>query len=188
MQHQGLTPRMEGGDDPWLRTQILGVAQQGAQCVPHRLKQQRAHDRHIGQPQGVEIMGQGEDHVIMVTGQEPRLLENQPALGLEVRTLRTRPVPTGVGPDARHVAVETGLDMAPEGRGPALHDGARGFADVGGQGMGTFVLGIAQAEDILQGQKPHAVLPRVGLERRTPFFIRDCADHPRAARLVQRWS
>src|SRR5262249_8702577 len=74
-----------------------------------------------------------------------------------VRTLRTRPVPTRVVPDARHVAIGTGLDMAPEGRGSALHDGACSAAHMGGQGMGAFGLRIARAEDVLQGQGPHMV-------------------------------
>ena len=83
--------------------------------------------------------------------QESRLLKGQPALGLEVRTLRTRPVPTGVVPNAGHRAVGTGVDMAPEGRGPAQHDGTCRAADVGGQGLGAFVLRIARTEDDLQG-------------------------------------
>ena len=120
---------------PGCAPEILGVRQQGAQRVPDRLKQQGRHHRDVGQPQRVELMGQGEDDMIMVTRQEPRLLEGQPALGLEVGTLGTRPMPTGVVPDARHMAVRTGLDMAAEGGRPALHDGARGSADVGGQGM-----------------------------------------------------
>ena len=77
-------------------------------------------------------MGQGEDDMVMITGQEPRLLHGQPALSLEVRTLRTGPMPTGVVPDARHMAVRTGLDMTSEDRRPALHDGVCGSADVGG--------------------------------------------------------
>ena len=70
--------------------------------------------------------------MIMVTSQEPRPLQGQPALGLEIGTLGTRPMPTGVVPDARHMAVGTGLHMAAEGRRPALHNGVGGSADVRG--------------------------------------------------------
>jgi hypothetical protein len=70
--------------------------------------------------------------MIMVTSQEPRPLQRQPALGLEIRALRTRPVAARVVPDARHVTVGTGLHMAAEGRRPALHNGAGGSADVRG--------------------------------------------------------
>jgi len=56
-------------------------------------------------------MGQGEDDVVMITGQEPRLLECEPALGLEVRTLRTGPVAARVVPDTGDVAVGARLDI-----------------------------------------------------------------------------
>ena len=136
MQHQGLAPGVERGDDPRLRAQILRVRQQGAQRVPHRLKEQRTHHGDIGQPERVEIMGQREDDMVMVTGEQPRLLEREPALGLEVRALGAGAMPTGVVPDTRHMAVGARLDMATERGSPTLHDGPGGFADVGGQRMG----------------------------------------------------
>jgi hypothetical protein len=77
--------------------------------------------------------------------------------------------------------------MAPEGRGPALHDGAGGGADVGRQGMGACVLGIARAEDVLQGQKPHGVLQTIDLENAYRLFYNTLERYPRAERLVQRW-
>jgi hypothetical protein len=112
MQHQGLTPGMQRREDARLRPKILGVRQQGPQGVADRLKQQRRHHRDVGQPQRVELMGEGKDDMVMVTRQQPRLLESQPALGLEVGTLRTRPMPTGVVPDAGHMAIGTRLHMA----------------------------------------------------------------------------
>src|SRR3989442_11673086 len=105
-------------------------------------------------------MGQREDDMVMVTRQKPGLLEREPPLSLERRALRTRPVAARIVPDTRDMAVRAGLDMATEGRGPALHDGARGSADVGGQGMGAFIVGIASAEDILQGNEAH-IPPRI---------------------------
>ena len=99
MQHQGLAPGMERGEDAGLRPEILGVRQQGAQRVVDRLKQQGGHHLDIGEPQRVELMRQGEDHMIMVTRQEPRLLQRQPALSLEIRALRTGAMPARVVPD-----------------------------------------------------------------------------------------
>ena len=121
---------------PGLGAQILGVCQQGTQRVPHRVQQQRAHHRHVAQPQRIEVMRQREDAMGMATGQQLRLLHGKPALGLERRTLRAGPMPTRVVPDAGHMAVGTRLDMAPEGCGATLHDGARGFPDVGREWMG----------------------------------------------------
>jgi len=103
-------------------------------------------------------VGQRENHVVVVTGQEPGPLEGQPALSLEVGTLRTRPVSTGVVPDPGDVAVGTGLDMASEGRRPALHDGARSSTDVGGQGMRLGIRGKGVLEDRLQGHEGHQCL------------------------------
>jgi hypothetical protein len=103
-------------------------------------------------------MGQGENAMVMITGQEPRLLEGKPALGLEVRALRTGPMPTRVVPDARHMAVRTGLDMTAEDRRPALHDGAGGSADVGGEQVRLLVGWKRVLEDGLERHEGHRCL------------------------------
>jgi hypothetical protein len=103
-------------------------------------------------------MGQGKDDMVVITGQKPRLLESQPALGLKVGALRARPVPTRVVPDARHMAIRTGLDMSSEYRRPALHDGACGFADVGGERVRLLVGGKRVLEDGLERDKRHRCL------------------------------
>jgi hypothetical protein len=117
VQDQRLTPGVQRREEARLCPKILGVRQQGTQGVADRLQQQRRHHRDVGQPQQVELMGQGEDDMVMITGQEPCLLEGEPALGLEVRALRTGPMPTGpmptgVVPDAGHMAIGTRLHMA----------------------------------------------------------------------------
>jgi hypothetical protein len=132
MQHQGLTPGVQGGNDAGLRAQILRIRQQAVQSVPHRLKQEGGHHRDVRQPQGVEVVRQRKDHVVVVTGQQASALEQQPAFRLEVGALWAGPMAAGVVPDARHMPVGARLDMASQGGGPALHDGAGGFADMGG--------------------------------------------------------
>jgi hypothetical protein len=112
----------------------------------------------MGQPQGIEGMGQRAEDMRMVTGQEPRVLEGQPALGLERGAWRTRSMPTRVVPDAGHVAVGTGLDMAPKGRRATWHDGARRFPDVGGQGMGLLIGWKGILEDRLERHEGHRFL------------------------------
>ena len=131
-------------------------------------------------------MGQREDHVVMVTGQQPRPLEGQPALGLEVGALGTRPVATGIVPDARDVAVRAGLDMAAQHRRPALHDGPCSAPDMGGQGMALFVGRKGILEDRLQRDERHRCLRRRGRRPSSGCFRQYHANHPRAARLVQR--
>src|SRR5262245_66456223 len=103
-------------------------------------------------------MRQGKDHMIMVTRQEPRLLPRQPALGLEVRTLRTGPMPTRVVPDTGDVAVGTRLDMTAQRGGPTLHEGACGSADVGRERMRLLVGWKRVLEDGLERHEGHRCL------------------------------
>jgi hypothetical protein len=94
-----------------------------------------------------------------------------PAFGLEIGVLGTRPMAAGVVPDAGHVAVRTSLDMPPESGGPALHDGTRGAPHVAGQRMSAFIVGIARAEDLLQGQESHAVPQHSDCENAYCFIL-----------------
>ena len=103
-------------------------------------------------------MGQGEDDMGMITGQESCLLEGEPALGLEVRALRTGPMPTRVVPDTRHMAVRTGLDMPAKDRRPALHNGAGSSADVGGERVRLLVGWKRVLEDGLERHEGHRCL------------------------------
>src|SRR4029453_6013486 len=107
----------------------------------------------------------------MITGQESGPLKGQPALGLEIGTLGTRPMPTGVVPDAGHMAVGTGLHMAPKRSSPALHDGARGAADMGGQRVQRLVGRKGVLEDRLQRDECHRWLRPYGLRASSGCFL-----------------
>src|SRR5262249_1834560 len=133
-------------------------------------------------------MREREDHVIMVTSQQPPLLAGEPTLGLEIGALGTRPVATRVVPDARHVTVWAGLHMTAEGRRPALHDGARGSADMGGQGMRLLIRGKGVLEDRLQRDECHRCLHTYGLRASSGCFAQYHANYPRCKRLVQQSS
>src|SRR5215468_12584279 len=130
-------------------------------------------------------MGQGKDDMVMVTRQEPRLLESQPALGLEVGTLRTRPMPTGVVPDAGHMTIRTGLDMAAQRGGSTLHDGVGGSAHVSRQGMALLIGRKGILEDRLQRDERHRGLRTRGRRRSSGCFLQYHANYPRCKRLVQ---
>src|SRR5262249_60864281 len=93
------------------------------------------------------------------TGEQPRPLEREPALGLEIRALRTRPMAAGVVPDARHMPVGARLDMAPQGGGAALHDGAGRSTDMDGKRMGLLVGRIRSLKNGLEGHERHRDLP-----------------------------
>ena len=150
---------MQRGDHPGLSAEVFGVGQNLDERVAHGLEEQRGHHRHIGQPQRVEVMRQGENRVVVIAGQQPGALHRQPALGLEVCALRTRAMAAGVVPDAGHMPVGTGLDMASQRSSAALHDGAGGSADVGGRGMGMFIGGKRVLADDLEGNKAHRPSP-----------------------------
>src|SRR4029434_10464799 len=97
----------------------------------------------------------------------------------------TGPMPTRVVPDARHVAVGTGLHMATEGRRPALHNGARGSADVREQEMRLLIRGKGVLEDRLQGHEGHRGLRTRERSKVGWVSLQYHASHPRDKRLVQ---
>src|SRR5262249_15360038 len=103
-------------------------------------------------------MGQREDDMVMVTGEQPRLLEREPALGLEVRALRAGTMPTRVVPDTRHMAVGARLDMAAERGGATLYEGTGRFPDVSGQQVELLVSRKRVLEDGLKRHEGHRCL------------------------------
>src|SRR5215813_6175730 len=133
-------------------------------------------------------MGQGEDDMVMITGEQPRLLERKPALGLEIRALRACPMSTRVVPDAGHMTIRTGLDMAAKRGGATLHEGVGGSAHVGGQGMALLIGRKGVLEDRLQRDERHRGLRTSGLRVSLGCFAQYHANYPRCKRLVQRRS
>jgi hypothetical protein len=121
----------------------------------------------------------------MITGQEPRLLEGQPALGLEGGTLRAGAMATRVVPDMGDMAVRTRLHMAPERRRPALHDGARGFPDMGRERVSLLVGWKGIVEDRLERDERHRCLRTRGIRPSSDCFIQYHANYLRDKRLVQ---
>src|SRR6266508_1744104 len=67
-------------------------------------------------------MRDGEDDMIMLAGQQPRLLAGHPTLDLHPGTLGAHPVPTGVVPDSLQMLVRAGLDMTTQLRGATRQD------------------------------------------------------------------
>ena len=74
----------------------------------------------------------------------------------------------------------------PRACGPALHDGAHGFADVRGQGMGLFVGRKGILEDRLQGHEGHRGLRTRERSKVGWVSLQYHANYPRDKRLVQR--
>src|SRR5262252_1291541 len=130
-------------------------------------------------------MGEREDDVVMITRQEPRPLPRQPALGLEIRTLRTGAVAARVVPYTGDVAVRARLDMTAQGGCPALHEGVRGAAHVGRQGMALLIGGKGVLEDGLERDERHRGLRTRDRRLSSGCFLQYHANYPRDKRLVQ---
>src|SRR5262245_27955914 len=130
-------------------------------------------------------MREREDDVVMITRQELRPLPRQPALGLEIRTLWTGAVAARVVPDTGDVAVGARLDMTAQGGCPALHEGVRGSAHVGRQGMALLIGGKGVLEDRLERDERHRCLRTRGCRLSSGCFPQYHANHPRDKRLVQ---
>ncbi len=112
-------------------------------------KQQVGHGLNIVKPYAVELMRDGEDHVIMVAAQESGLLFSQPSFHKNIGALGTQPVLTGIVPVPREMAVRTTLHMASQGLGPACNNGFYGITDMGWQGTHPFIGFPAKLHNLL---------------------------------------
>src|SRR5215813_6482269 len=127
-------------------------------------------------------MGQREDDMVMVTGEQPHLLEREPALGLKVRALGAGAMPTRVVPDTRHMTVGARLDMAAERGGATLHDGTGRFPDMGGQQVGLLVSRKRVLEDGLKRHEGHRCLRTRLRTIGGVFFLQYHVNYPRRKR------
>jgi len=75
--------------------------------------------------------------------------------------------------------------MAAKGRRAALHDGACGSPDVGGQGMRLLIRRKGVLEDRLQRDERHRGLRTSGLRASLGCFAQYHANYPHCKRLVQ---
>jgi hypothetical protein len=152
---QGLTPGGPRGADAGLRPTRRRVFPHIAPRGARRLQPQPAPARPMGPPPGRPSMRPRAPHRRGLTGEPPRRLESPPALRREGGAVRARPGPTRVGPEARPLAVRTGVDLAAQGGGPARHDGARGAPHVAGQQRGLRREAQRVLEDRLSGARAH---------------------------------
>jgi hypothetical protein len=77
------------------------------------------------------------------------------------------------------------LHMAASRRRPALHDGACGSADVGGERVHLLVGGKRVLEDGLERDERHRCLRTYGIRASSRCFVQYHANYPRCKRLVQ---
>src|SRR2546421_6047512 len=123
--------------------------------------------------------------MIMIARQEPCPVQRQPAFSLEIRALGTGAMPARVVPHTGDMAVGARLDMTTQGSRSALHEGMRGAAHVGWQGMTLLIGGKGVLEDRLERNERHRCLRTYGRRRASGCFLQYHAHHPRDKRLVQ---
>src|SRR5207248_6187943 len=123
--------------------------------------------------------------MIMIARQEPCPVQRQPAFSLEIRALGTGAMPARVVPHTGDMAVGARLDMTTQGSRSALHEGMRGAAHVGWQGMTLLIGGKGVLEDRLERNERHRCLRTHGRRRASGCFLQYHAHHPRDKRLVQ---
>jgi hypothetical protein len=94
-------------------------------------------------------------------------------------------MPARVVPHTGDVAVGARLDMATERGGPTLHEGMRGPAHVGRQGMVLLIGRKGVLEDRLERDECQRGLRTRGCRRASGGFLQYHANYPRCKRLVQ---
>ena len=93
----------------------------------------------LEEPDLVELMGDGEDHVVMAARKEPFLLPFQPLGDLRPLALRAEAMAAGVVPVALIVAFGTGFHVTAQFGGATHHEGTGSLADVVGERMGLLI-------------------------------------------------
>ena len=152
MLRQRLSPRVEDRGDPDRAAEMTGIASKGQQRVGRGAEEEAVHHARISLREGIEIVGQGEDHVKVWDGQAARRAGREPALFRERLTLGTVAIPTGVVSEARGAALVTRLPMPAERSGAAGLDREESPVLDRGQTMLLTVGRAMRADDVRQLQ------------------------------------
>ena len=101
------------------------IAQQLENRVARSAKQDVRHWPHVGEPQTVERIVHGDDYMVVVAVEHPRLLPIKPSLGGSVVAHRAGAVLTGVVPVPLPVPLRARLHMSTQRCCPAERDPLR---------------------------------------------------------------
>ncbi len=148
MLDQGLPPGVEDGDDPQLPAEMPGIVAEGRQRRRRRLEEQVVDRPRVPLCQGVERVGQGEDHVEVLDRQELRPPRREPAFLGQGLALRAVPTPTGVVGNPDRPAAIARFRVPAQGGGPAGRDGPEGAVLPPGQPLGLSHGGPVGADDV----------------------------------------
>lgn len=147
---QILSPGMQNGDEADLTRQVLGIGRDRAQGLGGGVKQDLVdHGLVLVRDRG-DLLGQCEDHVEIVDGNEVGLTVFQPLRAHQGLTLRTVPIAATIERDALMTAGVTLLDVSAERGGATALDRAHDTALPAAEGI-SVLLTIGRpglAEDI----------------------------------------
>lgn len=166
---QSAAPSVERCEDAGPRAEEAIVSEQCQEGISDASKEQRVHRAPIVVPERLELVGDGEDDVVVIARQNLRPPCLEPAIDADPCTLRARTMSARVVVDACLVALWAAPHMTPECRGPTLTDGTRRAMDVRRQATRACVTLEAALEDVLQRDHAlHRAGPRGRARLRNP--------------------
>jgi hypothetical protein len=156
MEDHGLTPGVEGGNDAGLCADMFWIREELEEGIPYALEEEAGHLPDVEEPEIIELMGDGEDDVVMAAGEKSLLLPFQPLRDLCPFALRAEAMAAGVVPMPLIVAFRTCFHVTAEFGGSAHHQRTRRLADVERKRMGLLVGQIRKCDDMLDTGPPHS--------------------------------
>jgi hypothetical protein len=123
VEQQILSPAVQDRKETNVRTEVAGIGGNGPQSGGAGGKKDLVKQRLVTQNQIVELLGDGENHVVIINGQQFSLPACHPLRPGQILTFRTVPVTAGVVGVSFFGAVAALLPMAPECGGTARFNG-----------------------------------------------------------------
>ena len=164
MKQHILSPAVQNGEETDLRAKVAGIGGNGLKRSGAGGEQDFIQLRFVAQNQVVELFGDGEDHVVVVDGQQLSLPAFHPLRPRRILAFRTVTVATGVIGVSFFGAVAALLPIASQRGGTAGFDGMHQAELMERQAMLLAVPGAVSAEDAghLEGGSGHGGLPGGG--------------------------
>jgi len=156
---QGASPGVQRGEHPGACTEVLLVGEKLEQGVANRAEQPIIHPGPVAVPQRFEVVRDGEDHVIVIAGQELLRAGLDPGLDSHGSALWTRAMAARVVEHARDVSVRADANVAATRSGPTPLDVASRSDHMSGQATRSCV-GLETAPKYLLQRGAQARSPR----------------------------
>lgn len=132
-------PSVSGRDDPRSCSKILGVGEKLSERFSGCTHQQIGKTNPVELPKTVEPIGNGENHVDVITGQQLRCEMLQPASAPSALTLGATAMSARVVPNSGDLAAFTTFDVPAHRGGLAVSNPLSGPLSIGPQPMGYII-------------------------------------------------